>query len=97
MNWTIAEAKQRFSEVVRQASQMPQLIYKRNRLMAAIIDAESYDDYRSWREQKERRTLASQFAQLRALCQEENYEFEIPPRTDRPDAFAELSEEVDAV
>lgn len=40
MPWNIAQAKQRFSEIVRRAAEGPQLIYNRKRLVAAVIDAE---------------------------------------------------------
>ncbi|HUO85189.1 MAG TPA: type II toxin-antitoxin system prevent-host-death family antitoxin [Thermoanaerobaculia bacterium] len=35
--WSVAEAKQQFSEVLRRAEAHPQLIYRRNRLVAAVV------------------------------------------------------------
>lgn len=35
--WSVAEAKQGFSEMLRRAESRPQMIYRRNRLVAAVI------------------------------------------------------------
>ena len=93
MSWNIAQAKQRFSEVVRQAAEEPQLIYNRDHLVAAVIDAEDFEAFKQWRERTRQRTLADEFAELRQILREENYQLEIPPRVDRPNAFVERLEE----
>jgi len=92
MPWNIAQAKQRFSEIVRQAAEGPQLIYNRKRLVAAVIDAEDYRAYREWSDRASRRTLADEFAELRRIMQEEDYELTVPPRSTRPNAFVEALE-----
>ena len=38
--------------------------------------------------ERERRSLADAFAELRALCEEEGYELELPERSDRANGFA---------
>ena len=93
MSWNIAQAKQRFSEVVKQAAAEPQLIYNRDRLVAAVIDAKDFDAFRQWRERIQRRTLADEFTELRKIAEEENYELITPPRVDRPNAFLQMLEE----
>jgi len=45
MGWSIAQAKQRLSEVVRLAAREPQPLYNRGRLVGALIDAESYQAF----------------------------------------------------
>lgn len=87
MSWKIADAKQRFSELVRQAVAEPQLIYNRKRLVAAVIDAEDYQAFKAWSEQRAARSLAEEMAELRQLMQEEDYELILPPRSSRPNAF----------
>lgn len=96
MPWNIAQAKQRFSEVVKQAAREPQLIYNREHLVAAVIDAGEFDAFNRWRERSQRRTLADEFAELRKIAEEENYELILPPRTSRPNAFLEMLEEEEA-
>jgi prevent-host-death family protein len=93
MPWNIAQAKQRFSEIVRQAAEGPQLIYNRKRLVAAVIDAEDYRAYKEWSDRASRRTLADEFAELRRIIQEEDYELTVPPRSTRANAFFEALEE----
>jgi prevent-host-death family protein len=87
MSWNIADAKQRFSEVVKQAVAEPQLIYNRKRLVAAVIDADDYQAFKAWSEQRATRSLGDELAELRQLLQEEDYELTLPPRTTRADAF----------
>ena len=41
MRWKIGQAKQRFSEMVRHAATEPQLICNRDRVVAAVVDADS--------------------------------------------------------
>lgn len=88
MNWSLAEAKQRFSEVVRRAAEEPQLIYNRDSLVAVMVQPEDLRGYEAWREERERRTVGDAFAELRAICAEEGFELPPPPREDRPNPFA---------
>ena len=89
MNWNVAEAKQRFSEVVRAAEEKPQWIYNRGRLVAALVPAEDLEQFLAWRERKEHTSLADAFAELRRICDEESYELPIPERKNRPNPFAD--------
>lgn len=87
MSWNIADAKQRFSELVKQAVAEPQLIYNRKRLVAAVIDADEYQAFKAWSEQRAARSFADEMAELRELMQQEDYELAVPERTTRPNAF----------
>lgn len=89
MNWKVAEAKQKFSEVVRAAEEKPQWIYNRDRLVAAVVPAEDLEQFIAWRKQKDRASIADAFAELRRICTEESYELETPERKNRPNPFAE--------
>lgn len=94
MNWKIAEAKQRFSEVVRETAEEPQLIYKRDRLVAVLMNAEEYGAFEAWEEERQRPSMAEAIAEIRKICEEEDYELEIPDRRDRPNPFAEALDDV---
>jgi prevent-host-death family protein len=54
MDWKIAEAKQRFSEVVRAAEDEPQRIYNRNELVAAVVSAAEIKEFLTWRDRHRR-------------------------------------------
>ena len=88
--WRIAEAKERFSELVRASAEEPQQILNRDRLVACLVDAPTYYAFEAWRQQRGQMTLAESFAELRTICAEEGYQIEAAPRQDRPNAFAEL-------
>ena len=88
--WRVAEAKERFSELVRSATDEPQQILNRDRLVACLVDARTFYEFEEWRRQQSQSTLAEAFAELRAICADEEYSLEAPPREDRPNPFAEI-------
>lgn len=87
MRWKIADAKQRFSEVVRAASREPQLILNRDRPVAALVDARTFAEFEGWREAAGRASLADAFRELRRVCSEERYGLRLASRRDRRNAF----------
>jgi prevent-host-death family protein len=94
MNWQVAEAKQKFSEVLRVTAVEPQLIFNRGRLVAAMIDAQLYEAFQAWYEQQHRPTLAEAFTSLRQLCSEEGYTLNVATRRDRQNAFVKDLDDV---
>lgn len=88
-DWHIGEAKQRFSEMIRDAAEEPQLIYNRDRLVAAVVSVSSSDDVSRLSSGARGRSISEQFAELRAIATEEGYSLIVPPRRDRKNAFAE--------
>jgi prevent-host-death family protein len=88
--WRVAEAKQRFSEVIRKAAQAPQQILSRDRPVAAVIDAEAFREFEEWRRRRAR-PIADDFAELRRIAAEEGYTLKVKGRTNRrnplPDAL----------
>jgi PHD/YefM family antitoxin component YafN of YafNO toxin-antitoxin module len=81
--WMTGEAKQRFSEVVRECAREPQRIFRRDRLVAAVISAETFEQFERWREAGEGRTLGAAFDEVRELAARYDYELEIEDRRDR--------------
>jgi hypothetical protein len=73
MDWTIEKAGQHFSELIRNAKEEPQAVFHCNRLVAAVIDPETFKLFQYWREQQKKRSLADKFSELRQLCIEEDY------------------------
>ena len=94
MKWKVAEAKRHFSEMIRAAEDEPQLILNRDRVVAALIDPTSLKQFEEWRSTKERPTLGELFAELRKICAEEDYTLETGERTERPNAFVEMLDEL---
>ena len=74
--WQVGEAKQQFSEVLRRSEDEPQLIYRRRRLIAAIVST----DEANVAAISNPRTIADRFAEARDLLEQENYRL---PRTRR--------------
>lgn len=81
--WRIAEAKQQFSEVVRRSGDVPQKIYRRDRLVAVVVSPDVLATIEAARGQQSTRTLADAFSDVRSACLEERYELELPERRDR--------------
>lgn len=95
MSWKVAEAKQRFSQVIRAAAREPQPILNRDRLVGAVIGPEDLERLRRLREREER-SLGTLFADLREICAEESFELEAPARVDRVNPFADGDDRDDA-
>lgn len=89
MHWKIEEAQQRFLELIDAVVSEPQLIYEQDRIVAAIVEAKMFQEFLSWYRQQRKSSLGDAFTELRQLCAEEDYIFDLPPRSDRPNDFAE--------
>ncbi|MGD1930204.1 MAG: type II toxin-antitoxin system prevent-host-death family antitoxin [Leptolyngbyaceae cyanobacterium] len=87
MTWNIDEAQQRFPELLDAAVQNPQVIYQHNHPVAAVIRADLWQEFLSWKAQQQPQSLAQTFAEMRQLCTEEDYTFELSPRSDRPQSI----------
>ena len=82
--WTISSARQHLPALVAAAAREPQAIYRRNRLVAAVLSPDALAELATAR----KATLASAFARVRQICREEGYELIPAPRGDRPNPFA---------
>ena len=67
--WKVGEAKQRFSEVLRRSENEPQLIYRRNHLIAAIVAVDETKAAAVVR----RPTIGDRFQEARELFRRESY------------------------
>ena len=82
--WTISTARQQLPALVASAAKEPQAIYRRNRLVAAVLSPEALEELNTAR----KATVGSAFARLREICREEDFTFVPAPRHDRPNPFA---------
>ena len=80
--WTIASLRQHLPQVIGKAARAPQRVYRRNKLVAAVVSPELADEA----EQRHRPGLAARFAELSQLCAEEHYQLTVPPRRNRGSA-----------
>lgn len=94
MRWKVSEAKQRFSEVVKWAASEPQLIFNRDRLVAAVVDGETLQAFEDWQRRRRHASLAERFGELRAIAAEEGFAIAVPERRDRANAFAETVDDL---
>ncbi|MBI4741302.1 MAG: type II toxin-antitoxin system Phd/YefM family antitoxin [Betaproteobacteria bacterium] len=98
MNWNVAQAKQRLSEMIREAAHEPQMITNRNRPVAALIAAEDLAGYAMWKSGQaasRQTTLGEAFAELRRLAAGAPDPLPDPDRfaAMRPNAFVDRLEE----
>lgn len=87
MNWKIEQAQQKFSQLISEAVEEPQLIYNQDQLVAVVVEAELFREFMEWKQQHHQRSLADAFSELRQICVEEDYTLEVPPRHDRFNPF----------
>ncbi len=86
--WSAAQARQHFAELIESTAREPQPIYKRDRMVAAMVDAETFLEFLKWKEAQAGRTIGDAMQELRALCRKEGYEFVWEKRQDRKNPFA---------
>lgn len=89
MTWNAEDVPQQFPDILTAAQQEPQLIYQQKHVVAAVITADLLQEFLMWKRQST--TLAQTFAELRQICEEEDYILETPNRSDRPNPFAQDS------
>lgn len=94
MTWDITEAQEKFTDLLTASHQEPQLIYNEQGLVAAVIQGDVWQQFIIWKRQQQTRTIADAFAELRQICQDENFTLEIPERQDRNNTFLEENEDV---
>jgi hypothetical protein len=83
MQWKIAQAKQRLSEVLRCAEREPQEILNRERLVAVVLGAKDEKAFREWQQAQGSHSLAEALKEAQRLCQEEEYSLPTVARRDR--------------
>lgn len=88
--WNVGEAKQQFSEVLRRSEGEPQLIYRRNQLIAAVVSV----DETKRRTLTKNKTIADRFAELREILRQENYRLPKSRPTMRENAFVKVLDEL---
>ena len=81
--WLTGDAKQQFSEVLRRSESEPQEIYRRERLVAAVISAGDFEQFRRWQSGRHARTLGDAGDEIRELCARYDYELDTGERRDR--------------
>jgi predicted house-cleaning noncanonical NTP pyrophosphatase (MazG superfamily) len=89
MIWKIEEAQQQFSEIIKASGATPQVIYQSDHPFVAVIRADLFQEFLKWQQKQQSTSLAEAFEELHQICIEENYTFEIPTRSDRPNPFME--------
>jgi antitoxin (DNA-binding transcriptional repressor) of toxin-antitoxin stability system len=88
--WNVGEAKQQFSELLRRSERQPQLIYRRNRLIAAVV---AMDETKA-SALNEPITLADRFDEIREVFRQEKTQLRAPRRRDRKNDFVSVLDEL---
>lgn len=88
MNWTIAEARRKLSELLERASQEPQTICNRSQPVAVVMDVATYEQLRDLQKREESGSLMDAFDGLRQILADERYTLNVGKRKDRRNAFA---------
>lgn len=81
--WRVGEAKQQFAELLRRSEREPQLIFRRNRLIAAVVGVEDANSIPG----AQRRSIADRFSEARELLRREQYKLPTVSRRSRRNDF----------
>lgn len=84
MSWSVAEARQRLSEVLRRAASRPQTITKRARDIAVVIGVPEFRAFQKWKSAGEKKTVAEALAELSLASGRVAPALKAPKRRNRP-------------
>jgi prevent-host-death family protein len=87
VNWSVAEAKQQLSEVLRRAASRPQTITKRARDIAVVIDVREFRAYQEWKGEGRKKTVAAALAELNLVSGGDAPALKTPKRRNRRRQF----------
>lgn len=88
VKWTIATARQNFPTLVGLAAREPQDIYRRDKLVARVVSPDALAGATGVKP-----SAAELLAEIQRVCVEEDYDFQVAPRVDRPNPFLAVLEE----
>ena len=89
MDWSVVDARTRFSELVESAAVEPQVITHRGRPAAVMVAPAEYAAFKEWREARRAPDLAASLDYVRDVCRGDHYRLEVPARRDRVHRFGE--------
>ena len=87
MNWSVAQAKEQLSEVLRRAATRPQTITKRARDIAVVIDVQEFREFQQWKSAGSKKTVAEAFEDLRRIGGTRGTALKAPARRNRRTPF----------
>jgi prevent-host-death family protein len=98
--WSIAQAKQQFSELVRLSEAAPQPIMRHHKEVAVLLSARDFEEFQQLRRDKQpTKTIGQQFldgmSDIRQMLQDADPDYqgiELPSRADRANAVADMLE-----
>lgn len=97
--WSLASAKQQFSEVVRLAEHAPQPIMRHHKEVAVLISAQDFEEFKAWRSSQAgaTKTAGQRFlegmVEVRHMLMDADPHYqgiELPPRTNRANAMVDM-------
>ncbi len=81
MNWSVAQAKQQFSEMLRAAAREPQAIYNRTTPVAMVLGTEDFEAFQQWKQRNSVSPCIESIARLRTELSVAGFDgIEIEPR-----------------
>ncbi len=86
MDWTVTTARDHFAQLLDEAQQSPQLIYRHGQLLGAVIGTQALAHVTA---PAAKPPLSAAFAELRALLDGEAAPWDQSERRDRANPFAE--------
>ncbi|MBI3185623.1 MAG: type II toxin-antitoxin system Phd/YefM family antitoxin [Myxococcales bacterium] len=90
MNWSVAEAKAKFSEVLVRSREAPQVIESRGKPIAVVLPVEEYSQLKERAAERGPGAIAAWLAKTEELKREGELELRAPrrvPRSGRGDPF----------
>lgn len=87
--WILADAKDRFVEILHACVQEPQIVYEQSKPLGVVLGMDFFTNLMSPPAPQIRLSIAELLRELREIQKTETAEIEIPIRQDRPNAMLE--------
>ncbi len=82
MKWTITDAQNHFGKLLQEAKHAPQSIYKHDHVIAAVLDAETFEAFQAW-QRAQQHAIGEALQDIQTICEEENYVLDTRERRNR--------------
>jgi prevent-host-death family protein len=84
-SWNIADAKSHFSTVIKEVENEPQVISRRNKPVAVLMNIDEYNEVLKY--SREKSSIRDAIQELRLIQKSEKQVIDIPERQDREIEF----------
>ena len=82
--WTLNDARDRLTDILKYCASEPQVFYRYNQPVAVLVDIAFFEELMALKQFEQRPTMAELLTELDKIQNRDPIDFQIPARVDRP-------------